>query len=521
MILCKGCRTDSLSYLIRVNRHSIHSCIRFTLWAGLLLILFPAQARDAFDFSAPLQAAYSDIQKLRIGAASTLLKAERKKGTGNGFIPYLESYADFFYYLVTDDQKSYNQHFAKKQDARLQEIAALSDKSPYQRMLMAEVRLHSAFVKLKFGNRTSGGWDIIRANRLLSENARLFPDFVPHLKTLGLLHVMIGSVPEEYQWVARLMGLRGDIALGLKELAEVEKKSPVFAREARVVSLLLKAYMLSPDEFPLPELRELPYREPDNLLFHFLSASVLMKRGESRSAQEILDKAPLGGSYLDFPFLHYMKAELALYAARYTDAQTGFQYFIDHSQGINFVKDALFKQFLSQWLKQGEISKELLDKIVSTGAQNVEADKHAQRMAERFLRGEISGEQRILFKARYAFDGGYLTDAENLLRPQHESSFAHLHSRIEYNYRMGRILQQQHKWKEAIPFLTRAVTLNQGYDYYYGPSAALQLGYIYQDLGQPDQAVTWFEKALSFKKHEYKNSIDNKARAALTRIRGK
>src|SRR5690606_6856351 len=127
--------------------------------------------------------------------------------------------------------------------------------------------------------------DIIKANRLLAENVKLFPTFIPHLKTLGLLHVMIGSVPEEYQWVARFMGLKGDIGEGLNELARVERESTLFGQEAGVISLLLRAYILHPDDSLIPELRQLPSRNPDNLLFHFLSASVLMKHGESRAAQ--------------------------------------------------------------------------------------------------------------------------------------------------------------------------------------------------------------------------------------------
>lgn len=489
-------------------------------WMSLLLWPFPIHASNAFHFSQRLQSVYRDIQKLKIESASSLLTEERNRGEKNGFIPYLESYADFFYYLVTDDIKSFQRDYSKKQDARLQEIASLPSDSPFQRMLIAEVRLHSAFVKLKFGNRTSGGWDIIRANRLLLDNVKQFPDFVPHLKTLGLLHVMIGSVPEEYQWIARLMGLRGEIAQGLRELATVEKKSPVFGREAQVVALLLKAYILNPDELPLNELKALPYQEPDNLLFHFLAASVLMKRGESKTAEAIIDKAPQGADYLHFPFLHYMKAELQLYAGHYQQSAIGFSKFVAQTKGGNFVKDALFKQFLGRWLRNGETPKPLLESVLSTGSQHVEADKHAHKMAERFLKGEMVDEQRVLFRARYAFDGGYLKDAENLLRKTREVDFKLLVSKIEYNYRLGRVLQQQGNLREAIPYLTRAAAMSHGYDYYFGPSAALQLGYIYQEMGQIEKAFSYFETALSFKKHEYKNSIDNKARAALTRLRG-
>ncbi len=478
----------------------------------------PADAGSGFIFSPELVKAYSDIQKLRLEKARGVLKEEQAKKGLNGFIPYLESYSDFFYFLVTDNLQEYAA-FGKRQETRLQQLERLSAGSPYQRMMMAEIRLHSAFVKLKFGNRTAGCWDIIRANRLLSENLRLFPGFVPHLKALGLLHVMIGSVPEEYQWVARMMGLRGTISQGLAELGRVEKESELFGKEARVTALLLHAYVLQPDERLITKLKEMPYEEPDNLLFHFLSASILMKRGQSEAALAILNKAPGGREYVPFPFLHYMKAEVNLQKRLYGRAIAGYDEFLGQSKGSNFLKDSYFKKFLCSWLdKDMKPQTGLLPKVLNSGALNVEADKHAQKTAERFLANKVDDEQKALFEARYAFDGGFLEEALSVLKGLNEASFVHIQSKIEYNYRLGRILQQQGRAAEGIPFLKRALQMNQGYDYYFGASAALQLGYIYRKAGQKDMAADFFRKAMSFKKHEYKNSVDNKARAALTEL---
>ncbi len=509
-------RQPSSFFSLKLKRAFISGiCLVFLRLAA---VAFPANAGGDFVFSPVLVRAYSDIQKLRLEKARSAWREEREKKGENGFIPYLESYADFFYFLVTDDQKDYAA-FGKRQDARLEQLAKLSGKSPYQRMMMAEIRLHSAFVKLKFGNRTSGSWDIIRANRLLGENLRLFPEFVPHLKALGLLHVMIGSVPEEYQWVARMMGLRGTVREGLAELGRVERESELFGKEARVTALLLHAYVLQPDERLMAKLKEMPYEEPDNLLFHFLSASILMKRSQGEAALAILNKAPRGGEYVAFPFLHYMKAEVNLQKQLYGRAIAEYDHFLEQTKGVNYLKDSYFKRFLCTWLDEGvKPQPGWLSKVLSSGAMNVEADKHAQKTAERFLANKIDDGQKVLFEARYAFDGGFLAAALSVLEGVNEASFSYMQSKIEYNYRLGRILQQQGRTGEAIPFLRRALQMNEGYDYYFGASAALQLGYIYRKAGQPETAAGFFRKAMSFKKHEYKNSIDNKARAALTEL---
>src|SRR5690606_29119461 len=123
---------------------------------------------------------------------------------------------------------------------------------------------------------------------------------------------------------------------------------------------------------------------------HFLSASVLMKHGESGAAQAILEKAPQGPEYLSFPFLNYMKAELSLRRGDYKKAQTGYNLFINKTNGDNFVKDAYFKQFICYWLKTGQLNNDLLAEVSRAGSLNTEPDKHAQKMASRFTKGEIA-----------------------------------------------------------------------------------------------------------------------------------
>jgi len=54
--------------------------------------------------------------------------------------------------------------------------------------------------------------------------------------------------------------------------------------------------------------------------------------------------------------------------------------------------------------------------------------------------------------------------------------------------------------------------------WYFAPNSALQLGYIFRDQADAIEARQYFEKALSYKKHVYKNSIDNKARSALASL---
>ncbi|MFN4147462.1 MAG: tetratricopeptide repeat protein, partial [Runella sp.] len=459
------------------------------------------------------QEAYIEVFKLKVNTARQLLTQEKNTDFG----VYIDNYADMLTLLVSDYRPLYDQ-LTLHQEQRLALLARIPDSSPYQRFLQAEVRLHWAFVKLKFGKEVSACWDIIKAYRLLEENAQKFPDFLPTYKSLGLLHVLIGATPQNYQWVARLLGLRGNINQGLKEI-EKAQKDPIFATEAQLIELLVNAYVLQYSESKNQELLRLVEKHKDNLLIHFFGATVSMKDGRSEQALQFLQHCPSGGAYLAFPILEYLKGEIMLQKGEYASSRMYLKLFLSQYRGQNFLKDTYFKLFLSHWLADENSQAEpYLAQILKVGQATVEADKAAQKWVEKWLKGQITPQQKILMKARLSFDGGYLSAAWQGLKRYEEKDFEQTADKAEYRYRLGRIMQKQKQVEEAIQHYERAIELSRPQSLYFGATAALQLGYIYLSKSQKSKAIVYFKQALNYPKHEYKNSIDNKARAALTML---
>lgn len=496
-------------------RYFLHICC-------CLLVLFsnPAQSDTpaaGYFFSKELQEAYHLIQHLKINKANQILRNQQELNPSNGVIPYLENYADLHYLLLSEDKNAYSK-FSQQADNRYNFINSLPE-SPYKLLFQGEIKLHTAFVKLKFGNEISGCRDIIKAYGLLKQNRKKYPEFLPTLKSLGLLHVLIGSVPDQYTWVVKILGLNGNIAQGLKELKEVQHKVPLFKYEARLIDLMLHAYVLDAEPATALAFKQLAYQQPDNLLIHFLGSAVLKKEGNSDLALEIVEHAPTGNEYLPVPVMDYMKAEILLQQGEYADARKQYKHFLNHYKGFNFVKDSHYKIFISYWLT-GKESEGLpyIDLVLKKGTTITEADQFAERFAAQYTNGEIAPEQKPLYVARYYSDGGYQTKAAASLAKYNEGSFSQPVSKAEYTYRMGRIHQKSAAPDKAIPYYKRSIALSEEQSYYYGASAALQLGYIYQQQSQITIARNYFKKAISFKKHAYKNSIDNKAKAALNKL---
>ena len=493
----------------------------------LTLPVCPAQAQ-AFVWTPGLQQVQEDLQKLNVRPSLRHLAAEAAINgpVGAGIRIFLDDYADMLTLVTTDDERAFAR-LNNREDERLGVLNQLDSNSPWQRVMLAEVRLHWAFIKLKFGREMGASWDVIRAYKLLAENQKRFPDFLPTYKSLGTLHVMIGSVPDSYGWVANLLGLHGSVRQGQREL-ERAQHDPTFGLEARLIDLLVRAYVVRFTDADSRTLQQLIGENPDNLLLHFFGATIEQKNGHGERALAYLTSRPhanpsAGLEYLPMPIVDNILGDIYLQKGQYATATTCFSQFLAIYKGRNFLKDTYYKLFLCHWLATDPSvripdnkAQSYLENVLRVGRTTVESDKVAQQFAQSYLKRGVSPNQKVLMRARLASDGGFTDRALASLQSYTEASFASITEKAEYNYRMGRIYQHRSEPDAAIPYLSRALTLSEPDQLSFGATAALQLGYIYSQKNDRSRARSFFEKALSFKHHEYKNSVDNKARAGLS-----
>ncbi len=479
-----------------------------------LLIPTVVSAQD-FIWTPDLQRIYGSLQKLHVQGVEQQLKRE---SATNGIRIFVDDYIDMLRVVCSDDDQIFTA-INDREDERLDALKKLNNNSPWQRVVQAEVRLHWAFMKLKFGKELSASWDVIRAYKLLIENQKRFPNFLPTYKSLGTLHIMIGSVPENYVWVANLLGLHGNVKQGQQELQRAQQ-DPTFRLEAQLIELMVRAYVLTFTDADGQTLQQLIHEHPDNALLYFFGATIEQKNGHSEQALHYLQNRPGDKSYLPLPIVDNILGDIYLQKGQHSVATTHFQQFLATYKGQNFLKDSYYKLFLCHWLAdEPEVTcQPFLQRVTSVGRTTVESDKAAQKFAESYLKKGASPNYKPLMQARLASDGGFTDNALAYLRPYNETKFPVIPEKAEYNYRMGRIFQRRNEPDVAVPYLNRALTLSEPEQLSFGATAALQLGYIYQQKNDRARARSFFQKALSFKRHEYKNSVDNKAKAALSQL---
>jgi tetratricopeptide (TPR) repeat protein len=180
------------------------------------------------------------------------------------------------------------------------------------------------------------------------------------------------------------------------------------------------------------------------------------------------------------------------------------------------VKDVLQKMSWYYYLRGDMVRADSCrQQVIKRGAAVSDADRQALKEAR-------SGKwpNRMLLKARLLDDGGYFSDALQVLRGMDPSEFRDPVERCEYTYRLGRIYDGLGRGDEALDAYQRTIRLGENLKEYYAARAALQAGYINEQRGDKAKAIGLYEKCLSMQDHDYKNSLDQRAKAGIARCKG-
>ncbi|MCP2044542.1 lipopolysaccharide assembly protein LapB [Pontibacter sp. HSC-36F09] len=482
----------------------------------LCLYLFsPIPGEAASVYSPAVRKAYEATISLRIPEGRRLLQQELLHNPDNAAALLIANQQDFLTWAIQQNPEVYAGILAR-QEKRLQQLSSLSDNTVWVGYALAEVRLQIALSKLLQGNKLGAAWDLRQAYLQYSANARLYPDFLPNRKTLGALQVLIGSVPDSYRALLNIIGMQGSIETGMANLKVAATKSNPFREEAQLLLALLQ-HLVDPEsnDAAAESVLKLSRQSPDNLLFSFAAMHVLKKTHKSDIALQVYLDRPQQAGYLAFPYLHHMAADLYLYKGDFSNSIKTNQLFLSQHKGENYLKAANYKLYLAHWLGgQPQQAEKHITQIAKQGLSEMDEDAYAARFVK-----EQPHPNRYLMLARLKYDGGYYQEALEVmnimpLRPETIPA-----ERTEYYYRKARIYHGLENLPQAKRYYEQAIEASQNTSLYFAPYAALQLGYIYQDEQKPDTARQWYTKALAYKGHTYKNSIDGKAKLALQTLK--
>lgn len=492
---------------------------------ALFLILITGRTYAAdYEMNKSCLQAYDYILSLKFKKAEDLLIIESKTHPDNRIVSYLRNYAGFLEVIISEDNQRYKS-FSEENQRLLIHVESGDINSPWHLYSQAQLNLQYAFASLRFGDYTNGAIAMNKAYRLLTKNETLYPEFRPNHLALGLLQVLIGSIPINYQWVTKILSIHGTVEQGIRNMQQAlldhqTDLSYPFLKTESIFLLTFTTFNLAenPDQttdtehfWDDPHNQELIKGNP---LLIYAKSVFLMHTDRNDKALATLLSAPQSKDYYPFYYLQYLTG-LAKLNRMDNDADVWFLRYVNHYKGNSFIKSAYQRLAWISLLKadtNGYIN--YMKRVQLFGNTYIDGDKQAEKEAQT---SHIPN--ALLIKARLLSDGGYYARADKILKYLDKNQFRNDNEKLEYLYRISR---NNHKWgklNSAKIEYAKTILLGEKQKWYFAANSALQLGIIYENEGNNAKARQYYKKCLSMNYDEYRTGISQKAKAGLERVK--
>ena len=237
-----------------------------------------------YDFNQNCQKAYEKLLFLQLDSSEFYIDKEIKSQPNNLIPVLLSNYQDFLKIVLEEDEKLFEE-LSDEKKRRLGLWRKGPKESAWYLSGQAQIKLQWAFSRVLFDEYFTAATEINSAYHLLEENKKLYPDFLADNMGIGILHAMIGVVPDQYQWAMEMLGLYGTIDQGLVEIRkQIESNSNhIFSQEALFYYTFARLN-LQTDPTRITELLHYYSTEPyksfsqSSPLLHFSKAVVLLKK---------------------------------------------------------------------------------------------------------------------------------------------------------------------------------------------------------------------------------------------------
>ena len=483
-----------------------------------LLFTFCLFGKSYFEWTPQTKDAYDDVMSLRFAEAKIKINQLKKAEPQNLMVHHVEDYMDFLRCYINEDKVEFAR-LEKNKKKRLSLFESGDENSPYYLYLQASTRLHWAMARLKFDEYFTAFGEVNKAFKLLTRNSKKYPNFMPNKKDLGIMHAMVGTIPDNYKWgVEMLTSLSGTLDQGRGEIKEVLQHARTgnfpYELETKVIYCYMLLYLENDAEEAWKMLQSSNLDESANPLAAFIKGNVAMRIGKNDEAIAALNNKPTSVEYHPFPYLDFMLG-MAKLRRLDKDADKYFLKYVKKFKGRHFQKEA-YQKLSWHALINGDNQSyyQYKQKVKSEGYASTGSDKSALKEAKS-SRVPNAG----LLRARLLFDGGYFQKAYDELKSKNSDQFADKQTKLEFTYRMGRILHKLKRYPSAINFYQRTIEKGEHEEWYFACNSALQLGLLFEEIDNFAQAKTYFKICTDIYPSEHKTGLHQQAKAGLGRVK--
>jgi tetratricopeptide (TPR) repeat protein len=468
-------------------------------------------------FGAAYQKAYKYVFQLQLDQARAIGKNE----FSNPDFVLIEQYCNVIEALVVNSGSAIDK-VKKSKKTLLKKIKSLPITETDKALLESEILLTTATVRLKNGEYLTAFQEIRSAYKLYEIHLQQieYPWRDHLLFRYAILQTLIGTVPDQFSWGIRLIGLEGDMDQGMKTLQLLlDKNKSTFWAQPELIGTLtfFQLHLFSHFDQAKQLATDSRLTKLESPLGLFVEAVVNRRMGLNNQVLEKLVTYEPKTLAIEFSYLYYMKGEAL---TRKLDPQSiaVLKNYIQQYQGPHFKRASWQMIGWMEWIlnNDSEAYTYAMQEIQKAPESIIERDKSATREADL---AKLPNQQ--LLRARLFYDGGYYIQAKGSLDQIQIRKHLKLDEIIELDYRYGRIYQSLNQTFKAHDYFNQVLHYKSDSKSYMICQSAIQKAEMYEESGQYANALKYFELALSLKPDEYKNGLHQKAKAGKLRVKKK
>lgn len=481
----------------------------------IILLLLSLLTHAQLPLDTELQEIHKAIYRLQLSRAELDLARYEREHPNQQTTAYLRFTSSFLKHFVDEDVDAYERD-RETMEAFI-DLVESSDRvhNPYYYLYLGEMNLEMASMEIKFDHRWKALSYALDGLSYFEEGAEKFPNFTPLLMGQGVLNVGLGSIPDNMQFFASVLGFSGDLELGIRQLkkaaVQTETGAYHYLHEKHVLCYTYIRHQLYPDE-PI-SVRDWSLNPGDNPLLAYVEAHIQHKAGNVDEVISVLGQAlAVKGAHV-FPYLYYLygRAKLARMDA---DADVPLQRYLQLNRGVYYRRSTL--RYLS-WFEmlhgESSHSTNYRLRIATEGSTSKGADLDATTDAN----NHPQGWNRRLVQARLYFDAGDSEKALDILGPGYQHFCSSQADILEYHYRKGRVLQSLGRDLEAIESFEKAIEYTPSPMTHERVSAEMELAALLEPI-RKSQALTHYRAVLRYEGYPWYEGTQQRAKVAISRL---
>jgi len=341
--------------------------------------------------------------------------------------------------LLSDREEDYDLFFTESD--RLNKLLRKAPQSAGREYMKAESARQRMLIWAKKGQYLKAALALKASYTGFEDVIESHPDYFEAYKSMGLIHMAIGALPDSYRGFLSFFGFKGSILQGSEELGIAAEQSRFNAEEARLYLAILDRYGLPSNVSAKAELARFWKDYPGSPIVGLLYADVLLRDREARSAERVIRRAMTESAkdaVLDVTFLHFYLGEALFAQNRFTEALDAYAEYSEERVG-----EALKVRNNLRVGQTLELTGRRMQAIAwyerARATRDFEEDQAAQRAAENLIERAMDRRDIALLRAHNRFMAGETNAVIDVFTDVYEDAAALPEQRGEAAYRLARV----------------------------------------------------------------------------------